>query len=97
MKVRAGQFQEAVLPLHRSLAVDGRPGRAVLNWLWLAVAHHRRGNAAEARLWLGKAAQWLDQQGDQMPRDTRDLGLHRHAWLEAHVLRTEVEGLLAAD
>jgi serine/threonine-protein kinase len=97
LKVRAGQFQDAVLPLHRSLAVDGRPGRAVLNWLWLAVAHHRRGNAAEARLWLGKAAQWLDQQGDRMPLDTRDLGLHRHAWLEAHVLRTEVEGLLAAD
>jgi serine/threonine-protein kinase len=96
MKVRAGRFQDAVLPLGHSLAADGRPGRAVLNWLWLALAHHRHGNAAEARLWLGKAAQWLDQQGDRMPLDTRDLGLHRHAWLEAHVLRKEAEGLLAA-
>jgi hypothetical protein len=89
-------LQDAVLLLGRSLAADGRPGRAVLNWLWLALAHHQRGNTAEARLWLGKATQWLDQQGGRMPLDTRDLGLHRHAWLEAHVLRKEVAGLLAA-
>jgi serine/threonine-protein kinase len=94
LEVRAGRFQDAVLPLDRSLAADGRPGRAVVNWLWLAVAHHRRGNAAEARLWLDRAARWLDQQGDRMPRETRDLGLHRHGWLEAHALRREAGGLL---
>jgi hypothetical protein len=89
-------LQDGVLLWGQSLAADGRPGRAVLNWLWLALAHQRSGNTAEARLWLGKAIQWLDQQGDRMPLDTRDLGLHRHAWLEAHVLRAEAAGLLAA-
>jgi eukaryotic-like serine/threonine-protein kinase len=89
-------FQDPVLLLRQSLAANGRPGRAVLNWLWLALAHRQRGNTAEARLWLGKAIQWLEQQGDQMPLETRDLGLHRHDWLEAHVLRKEAAGLLAA-
>ena len=89
-------LQDVGFLLGQSLAADGRPGRAVLNWLWLALAHHQKGNTAEARLWLGKAIQWLDQQGGRMPLDTRDLGLHRHAWLEAHVLRKEVASLLAA-
>ena len=62
----------------------------------LALANLKRGNTSEGRLWLGKAALWLDQLGDRMPRETRDLGLHRHAWLEAHVLRREAEGLLRA-
>jgi hypothetical protein len=94
LQFRRGQTENVVLLLVHSLAADARPGRAVLSWLWLALANHRGGNDGEARLWLGKAAQWLDQQGDRMPRDTRDLGLHRHAWLEAHVLRREAEGLL---
>jgi hypothetical protein len=29
-----------------------------------------------------------------MPLETRALGLHRHSWLEAHVLRQEAETLL---
>jgi hypothetical protein len=96
LQLRGSRTQNVVVLLERSLVADGRPGRAVPNWLWLALAQHRRGNAAEARLWLDKAVRWLDQQGGRMPRDTRDLGLHRHAWLEAHVLRREAEGLLAA-
>jgi tetratricopeptide (TPR) repeat protein len=95
LQLRGTPTQEVVFVLGQNLAADGRPGRAVLNWLWLALAHHRQGNIAEARLWLGKANQWLNQQGNRMPRDTRDLGLHRHAWLEAHALRKEAKGLLA--
>jgi serine/threonine-protein kinase len=94
LQLRGTQIQDVVVLLGQGLAAEGRPGRAVLNWLWLALAQHQQGNTAEARLWLGKATQWLDQQGDRMPRDTRDLGLHRHAWLEAHALRKEAEGLL---
>jgi serine/threonine-protein kinase len=96
LQLRGSQIREPVVLLERSLAADGRPGRTVPNWLWLALACHRRGSTAEARLWLDKAVRWLDQQGDRMPLDTRDVGLHRHAWLEAHVLRKEAEGLLAA-
>jgi len=71
----------------------GRPGRAVLNWLWLALAYQKLGNSNEARPWLDKAANWLDQQGGRMPVETRDMGSHLHNWLEAHVLRQEADAL----
>ena len=92
---RAGRFQEAVPLFEQSLKADAKPGRAVLNWLWLALANQRLGNAAEARRWLGKAQAWLDQYGDRMPaRAEAEVGLHLHNWLEAHVLRREAEGLI---
>jgi eukaryotic-like serine/threonine-protein kinase len=92
---RAGRFQEAVPLLERSLRANPKPGAAVLNWLWLALAHQRLGKAEEARRWLGKAQAWLDQYGDGMPaRAEADMGLHLHNWLEAHVLRREAEALI---
>jgi serine/threonine-protein kinase len=94
LQLRGSQSSNVVQLLDRSLAADGRPGRAVVSWLWLALAYQQRGSSAEARLWLERAARWLDQQGDHMPRETVDLGLHRHGWLEAHVLRQEAEALL---
>jgi hypothetical protein len=67
----------------------------VLNWLWLALAHQRLGEAEEARRWLGKATVWLDQYRDGMPaRGEAEVGLHLHNWLEAHVLRREAESLI---
>jgi serine/threonine protein kinase/Flp pilus assembly protein TadD len=94
---RAGRFQEALPLLEQSLRVEGLPGRAVLNWLWLALAHQRLGKMDEARRWLSKAQAWLDQFGDGMPnRAEEELGLHFHNWLEAHVLRREAEALLGA-
>jgi serine/threonine-protein kinase len=95
LRVRAGQFEEAVPLLERSTEVDGRPGRAVLNWLWLALAHQKMGKPNQARRWLDKATRWLDQQRGRMPFDTAEMGAHLHNWLEAHVLRAEVELLLA--
>jgi tetratricopeptide (TPR) repeat protein len=92
--MRSGQFQLAVLYSERSLAADGRPGRAVVNWLWLALAYQKLGNPKEARRWLDKAANWLDQQGGRMPRESSVMGSHLHNWLEAHVLRREAEALL---
>jgi tetratricopeptide (TPR) repeat protein len=94
LQIRGGPSSNVVVLLERSLVADGRPGRAVVSWLWLALANQQGGNAAEARRWLEKASRWLDQQGDRMPRETVDLGMHRHGWLEAHVLRREAEGLL---
>jgi tetratricopeptide (TPR) repeat protein len=90
---RAGRFQEAVPFFERSLRADARPGRAVLNWLWLALANERLGKAEEARRLLNKAQAWLDQYRDGMPaRAVEELGLDLHNWLEAHVLRREAEG-----
>ncbi len=92
---RAGRFQQAVALFEQSLRVDAKPGRAVLNWLWLALANQRLGKPLEARHWLGKATAWLDQYRDGMPARAEDeLGLHLHNWLEAHVLRREAEAMI---
>ena len=73
---------------------DGRPGRAVLNYLWLALAYQQLGKPDEARRWLEKATYWLDQQGGLMPVESQFMGSHRHNWLEAHVLRQQAEARL---
>jgi tetratricopeptide (TPR) repeat protein len=92
---RASRFQEAVALLEKSLKADPKSGRSVLNWLWLAMAHHRLDNPEEARQWLDKAQVWLDRFGDGMPDRAEELlGLHLHNWLEAHILRREAEALL---
>jgi tetratricopeptide (TPR) repeat protein len=91
---RAGRYQEGVPLFEQSLLVDPTPGRAVLNWLWLALANQRLGKAEEARRWLGKAQAWLDQYGDGMPARADEFGLHRHNWLEAHILRREAEAMI---
>jgi tetratricopeptide (TPR) repeat protein len=92
---RAGRFKEAVPLLEQSLQADPLSGRAVLNWLWLALAEQRLGKPDEARLWLAKAQTWLDQYSGEMPsRAEQELGLHLHNWLEAHILRREAEALL---
>src|SRR5262249_38208417 len=94
---RAGRFAEAVPLFEQSLRAEAKPGRAVVTWLWLALAQQRLGHTEEARRWLGKATAWLDQYGDGLPaRAEEELGLHLHNWLEAHVLRAEAEALLGA-
>jgi tetratricopeptide (TPR) repeat protein len=95
---RAGRFQESVPLFEQSLRANSKPGAAVLNWLWLALAKERLGKAEEARRWLKKAQAWLDQYRDGMPaRAEEELGLHLHNWLEAHVLRREAEALIQSN
>jgi serine/threonine-protein kinase len=92
---RAGQFQEAAALFERSLRASAKPGQAVLNWLWLALAQQRLGRTQEARRWLDQAASWLDQYRGGMPaRAEEEFGLHLHNWLEAHVLRREAEAIV---
>jgi tetratricopeptide (TPR) repeat protein len=92
---RAGRFQPSATFFAQSLQANPKPGAAVLNWLWLALANERLGKLEEARTWLGKAQSWLDQYRDGMPpRAEEELGLHFHNWLEAHVLRHEAEALM---
>jgi hypothetical protein len=82
----------------QSLQADPKPGRAVLNWLWLALANQRLGKGEEARRWLNKARAWLDQYRDGMPASAdEEFGLHLHNWLEAHVLRREAEALIKSE
>jgi tetratricopeptide (TPR) repeat protein len=91
---RAGHYREAASFHEKSLEADSKPGRAVVNWLWLALAQQRLGKSEEARRWLDKATAWLNQYRDGMPdRAEEELGLHLHNWLEANVLRREAEAL----
>ena len=95
---RAGRFKQAASFFEQSLRADSKPGRAVLNWLWLALANQRLGKGDEARRWLNKAQSWLDQYRDGMPaRGEAEFGLHLHNWLEAHVLRREAEALIQSE
>jgi len=84
-----------VASFEASLRVETKPGAAVLNWLWLAMAHHKLKNEAEAKRFLDKACQWLDSQGKVIPMNSGETGLHRHNWLEAHILRREAEQLIS--
>ena len=92
---RAGRFHESVPLFEQSLRANSKPGTAVLNWLWLALANHRLGKAEDARRWLDKAQAWLDRYADGMPAGADEaLGLHFHNWLEAHALRRGAEALI---
>jgi tetratricopeptide (TPR) repeat protein len=94
---RASRFTEAVPCFEQSLRADPLAGRAVLNWLWLALSCQRLGKAEAARGWLDRARAWLDRYGDEAtPRAEAEMGLDLHNWLEAHVLRREAEALLGA-
>jgi tetratricopeptide (TPR) repeat protein len=57
---RAGRFDRALPLLEQSLRADQKAGRAVLNWLWLALTCQRLGQHAQARSCLEKATTWLD-------------------------------------
>ncbi len=94
MYVRTRQPKNAVPEFELSMVADSRPGRTVLNWLWLALAYQKMDRPIEARRWLAKAVNWLDQQEGRMPLETDTMRLHLHNWLEAHVLRREAEGLI---
>jgi tetratricopeptide (TPR) repeat protein len=93
---RAGHFKESVPLFEQSLQANSKPGAAVVNWLWLALANQRLGKNDEARSWLTKAKTWLDQFHDGLsPHAEQDLGLHVHNWLEANVLRREAEAMIS--
>jgi tetratricopeptide (TPR) repeat protein/tRNA A-37 threonylcarbamoyl transferase component Bud32 len=94
---RAGRFEESVPLFEQSLAANTQPGAAVVNWVWLALANQRLGKTDEARRWLGKAQNWLDQFHDGVPPNAEaEFGLHLHNWLEANVLRREAEAMISS-
>jgi serine/threonine-protein kinase len=94
---RAGKIEESATLFEQSLKADGQPGRAVVNWVWLALAEQRLGKTDEARRWLEKAQSFLDHYRDGLPpRADAETGLHYHNWLEANVLRREAEAALSS-
>jgi WD40 repeat protein/tetratricopeptide (TPR) repeat protein len=60
---RAGRFEEAIQQLNAAIAAQNGDG-LFEDWLFLAMAHHRLGHAAEARQWLDKTIQWEAKRKD---------------------------------
>jgi serine/threonine-protein kinase len=97
LRCRANRPREALPAFERSLQAETRPGAGVLNWLWLALAYQKIGEPKQARYWLDRAGAWLDSVGSELPANADALNLHRHNWLEAHVLGREAAGLLSSE
>jgi hypothetical protein len=94
---RARRFKEAVPLLEQSLRAEPKSGRAVLNWLWLALACQQQGKPEQARRWLDRAGHgWISSAAGCRGVPSRSRGCTCTTWLEAHVLRREAEALLAA-
>ncbi len=77
--LRAGQLDEAARCFHQAL-----PSHPILNWLGLALVDHARGQTEDARQWLGKAIEAMEQRPDLCEEDH----------LQGQLLRREVEQLL---
>jgi tetratricopeptide (TPR) repeat protein len=93
---RAGRFAPAVEHAQKSMQDDQAWGGHVVNWLLLALAQQRQGQDAEARRWLDKAVQWLEQAGKANPAGATSR-LPVPSWndhLEVLLLRREAEQLL---
>jgi tetratricopeptide (TPR) repeat protein len=91
---RARNYEEAVRQFHTSIRVQGEEGYP-WDWLFLAMAHHQLGHAAEARSWLDRATQWMDRAPPdaplEMPEFDGPLWMPRLAF---RVLRREAEALI---
>jgi WD40 repeat protein len=83
---RKGQFAGAVRQLAQVRALEQHPYRLTLAHLFLAMAHQRLGQPAEARRELDAARTRLDRLGRM------DYGWTE--WLQARILCNEAEGLI---
>lgn len=88
---RAGQLEQAFRSFQDS--IDVAPTWChVLNWLPLAMAQHRLGNAEEARQWLAKAVELIDTT-PRNPDGTFSVGFSLTDHLECQLLWREAEAL----
>jgi eukaryotic-like serine/threonine-protein kinase len=97
--LRAGEFDTAIRRLRESGEIKPDWAANVVNWLGLAMAHHKTGQTAEARQLWQKATVWIDQAVAISPEPSLASipGLHPHDWLACHVLRREAESLLSVE
>jgi serine/threonine protein kinase/Flp pilus assembly protein TadD len=85
--LRARQWKESIRRCRESLEAQPGWGARMLNWLVLAMAHQRLGQAEEARLWLTLATQWREALADPQAIDLTD-------WLEFQLLLPEARDLV---
>jgi WD40 repeat protein/tetratricopeptide (TPR) repeat protein len=92
---RAGKADEAIKQLNKAVALH-REGGTPGDWLFLAMAHQRKGNAQEAKKELDKAKRW--RQAVQIQKSAANpLMLRQLPWetlLEIDLLYQEAEQLL---
>ncbi len=94
---RTGQFEFAVLLLDRAVAAQFEGGTPV-DWLFLAMAHHRLGHADKAKSWLDRADQWLKQSTRDKPKDdSLGTSIDWETWLELQLLFREATHLEEDD
>jgi WD40 repeat protein/tetratricopeptide (TPR) repeat protein len=93
---RAGRFEEAAHRLAEAeAAFEQTPGMKVplaYNWLFLAMVHHRLGDATEAARWLEKAVRAIDDPPPEVTRQPNAKSWNRLLTLQ--LLRREAEELL---
>jgi WD40 repeat protein/serine/threonine protein kinase len=80
---RAGRIEEAIARLNESVKASGGSG-VPQDWVFLAMAHHKKGNADEARRWLEKVRAYVN---DEKTAFSTDL-------VETRFLLREAEALL---
>jgi tetratricopeptide (TPR) repeat protein len=80
---RMGKYQEAMTELTASVEIQGNGGKTI-DWLFLAMTHHRLGAKEEAKKWLDKAVQSIQRTQPKVWRDR----------VELQLLRREAETLL---
>jgi tetratricopeptide (TPR) repeat protein len=85
---RAGRYQEAIDRLEERVAAGEVPG-APVDWVFLAMAHHRLGHKLEANRWLDKFRVYK----------VRDLRISKDLWNDMEILlfAREVEALLREE
>lgn len=86
---RKGQYREAIPILNQSLLSYSRQEECIVSWAWLSLAHLNLGEHDAARMWLDRATPFLDRSA------TKPQAIHLHDWLEAQILRRELETILA--
>jgi tetratricopeptide (TPR) repeat protein len=94
---RCGRSDKAVECLLKGL--DDHPDwdHNVLNWLVLAMADHRLEHEKEARQWLDKARQWIEEKNRSRVQEDRNFappGWAWRDWLGVQMLHQEAEALL---
>src|SRR5262249_34303522 len=91
---RAGRFDEAIKHLQESMKLHGKGGTA-WDWLFLGMAHHRRGRREGGPNAGSKAAAWMDQASSgRLPDPAQFHALRWDQRLELQLLRQQATALM---
>jgi uncharacterized protein HemY len=88
---RAGRFDDAVGRLEEAIKLQGKGG-VPQDWLFLAMAHHRLGHAAQARKWLDQTARAIAQADPK--KSAPGAGSDWAERIEIHLLHREAQALI---